>query len=48
MKDPQVNYSWINVVGFEVSHSTSDIHDLLVKNNAVFDCLKDKTADKEK
>ena len=48
VKDPQVNYSWINVVGFEVSHSTSDIHDLLVKHNAVFDCLKNKTVDQAK
>ena len=48
IKDPQVNYSWINVVGFETNHSINDAHALLVKNNAVFDCIKNKTLDEAK
>ena len=48
VKEPLVNYSWINVVGFEVNHTTSDVFDMLVKNNTVFDCLKQKTPDEAK
>ena len=33
VKDPQVNYSWINVVGFENNHDLDTVFDLLVKNN---------------
>ena len=43
VKDPRVNSSWINVVGFETNHSTEAVYDLLVNNNFVFGFLKGKS-----
>ena len=48
VKDPQVKYSWINVVGFETNHNTGAVYDLLVKHNPILDSLKDKTEEQAK
>ena len=45
VRDPQVNYSWINVVGFETKHDCDSVYNLLVKNNLSLDSLKGKSVE---